>query len=143
MRLWTMHPKFLDTQGLTGLWREALLAQAALLGKTTGYREHPQLDRFKAHQDPPGAIAQYLMVIHEEAVRRGYNFDRKKINTDRTKTRIKTTQDQLMYEWKHLLDKLQSRSPDVHQALSQITEVTPNPIFEIVPGGIEDWEKIK
>ncbi|MFP3226243.1 MAG: pyrimidine dimer DNA glycosylase/endonuclease V [Sulfolobaceae archaeon] len=32
MRLWSIHPKYLDTQGLLGLWREGLLAQKVLLG---------------------------------------------------------------------------------------------------------------
>ena len=30
MRLWTLHPKYLDAQGLVALWREALLARAVL-----------------------------------------------------------------------------------------------------------------
>jgi len=30
MRLWTIHPKYLDRQGLLALWREALLAQKVL-----------------------------------------------------------------------------------------------------------------
>ena len=37
MRLWTLHPKYLDPQGLVALWREALLARAVLQGKTRGY----------------------------------------------------------------------------------------------------------
>jgi hypothetical protein len=143
MRLWTVHPKYLDTQGLTGLWREGLLAQAVLLGKTIGYREHPQLDRFKAHPDPIGAIAQYLLVIHAEAHRWGYNFDREKIKAKSTITRINSTRGQLMYEWEHLLNKLKTRSPDVHQELQQVTQISPNPIFEIIPGDIEDWEKLE
>ena len=52
MRLWTLHPRHLDRQGLTGAWREALLAQAVLAGRTRGYREHPQLLRFREHPDP-------------------------------------------------------------------------------------------
>ena len=28
MRLWTLHPKYLDGVGLVALWREALLARA-------------------------------------------------------------------------------------------------------------------
>ena len=47
MRLWTVHPKYLGRQGLTGLRREALLAQAGLSGLTRGYRSHLQLLRFK------------------------------------------------------------------------------------------------
>ncbi|WP_338140756.1 pyrimidine dimer DNA glycosylase/endonuclease V [Candidatus Nitrotoga sp. 1052] len=28
MRLWTLHPCYLDSRGLVALWREALLAQS-------------------------------------------------------------------------------------------------------------------
>ena len=34
MRLWTLHPRYLDAQGLTALWRESLLARAVLRGET-------------------------------------------------------------------------------------------------------------
>ena len=47
MRLWTLHPKYLDARGLVALWRESLLAQAVLAGRTRGYRSHPQLERFR------------------------------------------------------------------------------------------------
>jgi hypothetical protein len=33
MRLWSLHPEYLDANGLVALWREALLAQAFLQGK--------------------------------------------------------------------------------------------------------------
>ncbi len=141
MRLWTIHPKYLDTQGLTGLWREALLAQAVLAGSTRGYRSHPQLIRFKSQPDPEGAMAMYLSVVVEEAESRGYRFDRRKINTHRTENRILATRGQLTYEWMHLLHKLEKRSPDVHGTLFQTSDVTPNPLFEIIPGDVEPWEK--
>ena len=43
MRLWSIHPRYLDSMGLVALWREALLAQAVLRGETKGYKFHPQL----------------------------------------------------------------------------------------------------
>ena len=52
MRLWTLHPRYLDARGLVALWREALLAQKVLRGKTRGYRAHPQLQRFREQADP-------------------------------------------------------------------------------------------
>src|SRR5690606_6899395 len=42
MRLWSLHPRYLDRQGLLALWREALLARAVLRGETRGYTLHPQ-----------------------------------------------------------------------------------------------------
>ncbi|WP_313821293.1 pyrimidine dimer DNA glycosylase/endonuclease V, partial [Citricoccus sp.] len=75
MRLWSLHPQYLDRQGLTGGWREALLAQAVLAGRTKGYRSHPQLVRFRSHPDPAAAIGAFLLVTAEEAAERGYTFD--------------------------------------------------------------------
>ena len=48
MRLWSLHPDDLDRAALVAGWREGLLAQKVLRGLTTGYRNHPQLDRFRA-----------------------------------------------------------------------------------------------
>ena len=79
MRLWSLHPKYLDPQGLVALWREALLARAVLQGKTKGYKHHPQLRRFQESPSPRRYIAAYLKEVHAEATRRGYRFDGKKI----------------------------------------------------------------
>src|SRR5690349_19296337 len=106
MRLWTLHPKYLDTKGLVALWREALLAQKVLRGKTKGYRHHPQLIRFKAHQKPATALAAYLREVHREARRRGYAFDSSKIAPGRLAAQIMETDGQLLYEWRHLCRKL-------------------------------------
>ena len=78
MRIWSLHPKYLDAKGLVALWREALLAQNVLLGKTRGYKNHPQLERFKLYDDSLLAMGFYLKVVYEEAKERGYNFDKHK-----------------------------------------------------------------
>src|SRR4051812_24644372 len=106
MRLWTLHPKHLDPAGLVALWREALLAQAVLLGKTKGYKHHPQLIRFQRCGDPAGAVASYLAAVQEEATRRGYNFDGLKVGKNRWTGKIAETKGQLEYEWEHLGKKL-------------------------------------
>ena len=67
MRLWSLHPEYLDARGLVALWREALLARKVLSGGTRGYRSHPQLERFNALPDPVAAIDCYLRHIFEEA----------------------------------------------------------------------------
>jgi hypothetical protein len=72
MRLWTLHPEDLDAAGLVALWREALLANAVLAGRTNGYRHHPQLERFREASHPVAAVNAYLRVVHAEATRRGY-----------------------------------------------------------------------
>ena len=79
MRIWSLHPSLLEVKGLVALWRETLLAKHVLLGKTKGYKNHPQLDRFKKCKAPVKVIDQYLLSVYEEAVWRGYNFDKSKI----------------------------------------------------------------
>ena len=79
MRLWTIHPRYLDAMGLVAAWREALLAQKVLAGETRGYRHHPQLARFQAERDPLAAIGAFLAGLAGEAKIRGYSFDATKI----------------------------------------------------------------
>ena len=143
MRLWTLHPKYLDRQGLLALWREGLLAQAVLLGKTRGYRRHPQLERFRRSRDPAAAIGAYLGAVHAEASRRGYSFDRGKIAAPGRRARMKATRGQMEYETEHLLKKLKGRDPKRFGMLSRAGRLLPNPVFAVVPGRIEPWERIK
>lgn len=140
MRLWTLHPKYLDTKGLLALWREALLAQKVLRGQTVGYTNHPQLIRFKAHSDPAAAIATYLQLVYQEAASRGYHFSRDKIYVDEQAIRIVSTQGQLMYEWEHLKQKLNQRDRIKYEAIAAVTEPEAHPMFDIIAGGVESWE---
>ena len=142
MRIWTIHPRYLDRQGLLALWRESLLAQAVLLGKTKGYTHHPQLIRFRDQPAPVATIATYLTAVHAESLQRGYNFDVSLIQKDRIRERIPETKGQLYYEWKLLKLKLQTRSPDQLLRIEQIIEPDPHPLFEIIPGEIRKWEKM-
>src|SRR5690348_10808650 len=111
MRLWTLHPSHLDAKGLVALWREGLLARKVLRGLTTGYRHHPQLERFRAHPDPVAAINSYLAEVLAESRRREYRFDARKIAGARTGIRVGATRGQLEYEWSHLRRKLRVRDP--------------------------------
>jgi Pyrimidine dimer DNA glycosylase len=99
MRLWTLHPRYLDRQGLVALWREALLAQKVLQGQATGYRHHPQLVRFRAMPDPVAVLATYLAVVYEEATRRGYRFAASKMAPERSTATLTAADRQLLYEW--------------------------------------------
>ena len=143
MRLWTVHPKYLDAKGLVALWREALLAQAVLKGETVGYRHHPQLLRFKAHADPLAAIATYLEAVYEEALARRYRFDRSKIGRRRTTVKLAETRGQLAYEWRHLRTKLRMRSPDWLRQWRHIATPGQHPLFRLVPGCVRAWERIE
>ncbi|OOZ36553.1 pyrimidine dimer DNA glycosylase/endonuclease V [Solemya velesiana gill symbiont] len=142
MRLWSIHPRNLDAKGLVALWRETLLAQNALLGRTRGYRNHPQLTRFKSHEDPATAIASYLWHVADEADRRGYNFDKNKIACERAEITIPVTSGQIDYELKHLLGKLKTRDPDRHKALNQVKRIKLHPCFRRIKGPVESWEVI-
>lgn len=142
MRLWSFHPEYLDGKGLVALWREALLAQAVLRGKTRGYTKHPQLIRFRMHRSPVAAIAGYLEVVCLVAESRGYNFDRRKIARRRRIAPITVTSSQIDYEWCRLLDKLARRDPVHRRRLIPNKCINPHPIFRVVSGAIEPWEKI-
>lgn len=142
MRLWTLHPKYLDARGLVALWRETLLAQKVLQNKTRGYKNHPQLVRFRDQHDPSRSIAAYLRVVCEEADARGYNFDARKIASPCSKKRIGSTSGQLLYEWEHLQKKLELRDPRRLAEIKQIAEPDAHPLFDIVDGAVEPWEKL-
>ena len=142
MRLWTLHPQYLDPQGLVALWRESLLAQKVLQGQTRGYRNHPQLARFRAHPDPLAAIAAYLQAVHAEATARGYRFDASKIATAvESGMVLREMRGQLKYEWDHLLRKLEMRSPALHAVHRKVARPRPHPLFTIVAGPIAPWER--
>ena len=141
MRLWSLHPRYLDAKGLVALWREALLAQAVLSGKTAGYRHHPQLQRFRAQPSPVAAIAAYLRAVHAEATARGYRFDAGKIGTSRTASPIPVTCGQLDFEWHHLTAKLEGRAPDWRKMLGAPDPLATHPLFREIPGAVEDWER--
>ena len=142
MRLWTLHPKYLDRAGLVALWREALLAQAVLRGETRGYRNHPQLIRFRNHAEPLETIGTYLMEILGEAVRRGYRFNPAKIGHCRNLPAIPTTRGQLLYERDHLLRKLAVRDCAAYGILAKTDEPDPHPLFTMYEGEMETWERI-
>ncbi len=143
MRLWSLHPKYLDAQGLVALWREGLLAQAVLRGETKGYKRHPQLERFRAQAAPVAAIATYLAGVQEEAERRGYKFDRRKIGRGRIRGRMAVTRGQLEFEWGHLLRKLSVRSPKLYRQWSREKSLPEaHPIFRVRAGGVEGWERV-
>ena len=141
MRLWSLHPEYLDPRGLVALWREGLLAQAVLAGTTRGYRQHPQLQRFRAQPDPLAAIATYLHAVHGEATARGYRFDRSKIRAGEQALRVEVTSGQLEFEWVHLLEKLRVRAPELARAHEAVSTPRPHPCFRVVPGPVAAWER--
>lgn len=147
VRIWSLHPSLLDRQGLVACWRESLLAQAVLLGRTRGYTRHPQLQRFREHPAPVTAIASYLRGLHQEALERGYRFDASRISEALPEEtsgvlRIKVSTGQLEFEWTHLQAKLALRSPQLQASTTTPPSPVPtHPLLTPVPGAVEDWER--
>ncbi len=141
MRLWSLHPAHLDRQGLTALWREGLLARAVLSGRTRGYLNHPQLERFRAQPEPLSSLDAYLSAAVDEAAARGYRYDRTKLAPVGTVPVIEVTEGQLVFEWQHLMAKLARRSPDWHTAQQERSVPRCHPCLTVVPGPVAGWER--
>jgi hypothetical protein len=141
LRLWSVHPKYLDGQGLVALGREALLAQKVLKGETRGYKSHPQLERFRSCRQPQKAIGDYLMEVWEESKRRGFRFDKAKIGCRGSAGGLTVTKGQLEFEFGLLCQKLRRRAPEKYRLPQSEWNVLPHPLFEVVDGPAEEWEK--
>ena len=140
MRLWSLHPKYLDPKGLVALWREGLLAQAVLADQTRGYKRHPQLTRFRQSRYPRQHIAAYLELVHAESAHRGYNFNKEKIGASGPAALLAVTTGQLEFEWSHLVNKLKARDPAWLTQFAAVEQPEPHPLFQVVAGGIAEWE---
>jgi len=142
MRIWSLHPEYLDSKGLVALWRETLLAKNVLQGNTIGYRNHPQLNRFKLTNNPLTYINSYLSFIYDEAMSRGYNFNKNKFEEQDFSDKLTVTDKQIKYEFEHLLKKLEGRDIIKFNKIKNAKEIKPHPIFRIIEGDIEGWEII-
>lgn len=143
MRLWSLHPKYLDRQGLLALWREGLLAMKVLRGKTKGYKNHPQLLRFKNSDNTLDSINNYLWAVVKEARTRGYSFSQNKLFPQKKTKKINVSAGQLQYEWQHLLSKLKKRSPQIFAEVKSETKILAHPLFNKNAGKMAFWEKVK
>jgi hypothetical protein len=125
-------------------WREGLLAQAVLRRLTKGWRNHPQLNRFKAHPKPIAAIGNYLLKVYEEATARGYNYNVSKIVVPAEEVeKIPITDGQLRYELQILMERLEHRAPKKHHELQNLNlspHPEPHPIFKVEEGGVMPFE---
>lgn len=138
MRLWSLHPRLLDRAALVAGWREGLLAQKVLSGGTVGYRHHPQLERFRGPR-ADSLVAAWLAELAVEAEVRGYRFDRTRIIADPAESPALTvTSEQLRFEFGHLRHKVAGRAPDW---LPRVDEPEAHPLFTVVEGPVELWER--
>jgi len=143
MRLWSIHPKYLDAKGVVALWREGLLAKNVLEGNTKGYKNHPQLIRFKNLNNPVININNYLNYILQESKIRGYNFNKNKLNDISKVEKIKVTNLQIKYEFDHLLKKLKIRDENLYNKFKNIKKIELHPMFKKIKGEIAEWEIVK
>lgn len=142
MRIWSIHPRYLDWKGLGALWRETLLAQVVVQGKTRGWKNHPQLSRFQSHHEPLEAVGYFLKKVHDESLRRGYNYNFSKILKPVVEVeKILITSGQLRYELDILNERLMERGPSKYQENKDVYVIEPHPIFRVVEGAPEPWEK--
>lgn len=143
MRLWSIHPEYLDPKGLVALWREGLLALAVLEGRIKGYINHPQILRFKKTTDPVNSIKNYLKHVLEESMVRGYKFNQMKLKNIKKSSLMPVTEGQLRYEINHLKKKLKERNLERYRMIKGIVDPKLHPSFRKVQGRIAEWENRK
>ena len=142
MRLWSIHPRHLDSKGLVALWREGLLARKVLMNETRGYKNHPQLERFRAAPDPSRTLEAYLHHVVDEADRRSYRFDRSKLGPRLEDNLLNVTRGQVSFEHGHLRKKLDVRAPPRAAQLPEASAIETHPLFRIIEGPISSWERV-
>ncbi|MDO4770187.1 MAG: hypothetical protein Q4A11_07465 [Brachymonas sp.] len=79
--------------------------------------------------------------MHAEATRRGYAFDAHKIRCTDAAEPLPVTSGQLQYEWAHLMRKLQTRNPTLHEQWQTVQTPEAHPLFTVHNGPIEGWER--
>ena len=141
MRLWSIHPKYLDSKGLVAVWREGLLALKVLWGKTKGYKNHTQLIRFKNSKNPLNLLVNYLSYILLEADKRGFNFNASKLPRKKSFKTITIKKGQIIFEFEYLKKKLKIRDPKKYESIKDVKKIMTNPVFKVVKGSCEEWEK--
>ena len=151
MRIWSIHPKYLDQKGLVAAWRE-LLGAIQSLDPDRGYSHHPQLERFRVFNqgkfdllESRKRLAQYGVSLYLEAIQRGYRFDFNKLvpylgdtNIQSCDARLPLPMGQFNYEIGHLRQKLMTQDP--FRLSNWIPE--PHPYFYLTDGGVESWERV-
>uniref|UniRef100_UPI004028A1E8 pyrimidine dimer DNA glycosylase/endonuclease V n=1 Tax=Candidatus Scatocola faecipullorum TaxID=2840917 RepID=UPI004028A1E8 len=132
MSLWTVHPKYLDKQGLISLWREGLLAQKVLNGELDVKLSNPIWQQFRQAENPLKAIGSYLSFVAAEGARRGYKFSHEKIIYPNFEDyEISVRPQDLIFEMKHLRDKLKLRDREKWNETSQVEKVEAHPTFRL------------
>lgn len=151
MRLWSLHPQYLDDQTFYLTWKRGMIAVRALTGKLAPYEQrfahHGQLERFKKYPDPTQAISDYMHALVDEAERRHYQFPRyfkrKSLPKPPNGTRIPVTAGQMECEiWLYArLISQRGGMIEQYEKFFAIENHLPHPIFELVRGPVAPWER--
>ena len=120
------------------------MARKVLADLTIGYKNHPQLYRFRQTGNPLETIDAFLSHILLESQRRCYRFEASKISFNPVCEIMIVTRGQLEFEFEHLRLKLENRDKGKLEELltTDWEKILANPIFKVVPGNIECWERI-
>lgn len=150
MRIWSFHPKYLDKQGLSRAINEGIAGNKALRKTGEGYppswEKHSQLERFKTTAIP-GIYSQLyldrLFMIKYNSWMLETNQEPFFDDIENPYPKLKVTIGQLKYEWQRYLKKISKRSPKLYEELKSIELPEPHPLFNIIDGDVESWEKVK
>lgn len=145
MRIWSLHPKYLDKKELIDSWNDGLRTIGILTRNHQGSIFRPELSRFRSQSEPIIAVEKYLLSIANEAKRRGYMVDIRKLPSIPVVVshKIPVSSGQIEYEWRQLMHVLAGRSPGFLRRIEYSPSHDINPIFYKRPGhDIETWEKL-
>jgi hypothetical protein len=120
MRVWTIHPKYLDDKGLGGVWMDALLVQKLVHGGECGnYRKHPQCQRWLKGPMERYLLSIYLIEVWLEAKMRGFDYKHEKItmvdapnSASNQPSRMLVDAEEVKVEKDLLVTKLRDRGED-------------------------------
>lgn len=146
MRLWSIHPQYLDTKEFVACWKDAIDASAIIKRDDRNiHKIYPQLSRFNDIIPSKPAINKYLMFMYYNSIIRGYRFKHKNIDFKEIEKnpgiRILVTRGQLNHELKIVRKILEDRDSELLDSpIYSYREVEPNPMFMVITGGIEQWE---
>jgi hypothetical protein len=162
MRLWSFHPRYLDNIGLSRAINESISGYKALEDwqrdqkqivplhdneYPPSWKNHSQLVRFKI-DDGDKHLQDYIDVVlscYVDRKLKSYNSKTIRFMTAHLYhlRQLTVTNEQLLYEWQHYLKKIQKRSPKLYEEYILINTPIAHPLFKVVSGEIESWEKVK
>jgi len=133
VRLWTIHPRYLDDEALREAWRDGLNLRRALKIGSKAAEPCPDAAPWIAEsRQPVRALDLYLHAIHGEARRRGRSFDASKLGPVDTKTKIPIPSSWVSADWRDLRAIVAKRSPGFFPRIESVQRPHCHPAFRRV-----------